>query len=189
MARALLTASLICVAAMPFGSLPAAAQFNPFEALFGSPPRPPSSVPSGRPSPQGYPQYPDQQDPRYQDPRYQDPRARDPRYPDYPDQAAVPPRPAPPGGVQSQPLPPPPGTTAAVPPGQPLPGQRPRPPQPADTSPQPDDEVITELPSQKIPNKGALFSGLDKITGRIINFDVAIGETVQFGALQVTPRV
>jgi hypothetical protein len=38
-------------------------------------------------------------------------------------------------------------------------------------------------------NKGALFSGLDKITGRIINFDVAIGETVQFGALQVTPRV
>ena len=195
MARALLTASLICVAAMPFGSLPAAAQFNPFEALFGSPPRPPSSVPSGRPAPQGYPQYPDQQDPRYQDPRYQDPRyqdprARDPRYPDYPDQAGVPPRPAPPGGVQSQPLPPPPGsTTAAVPPGQPLPGQRPRPPQPADTSPQPDDEVITELPSQKIPNKGALFSGLDKITGRIINFDVAIGETVQFGALQVTPRV
>ena len=37
-------------------------------------------------------------------------------------------------------------------------------------------------------NKGALFSGLDKITGRIINFDVSISETVQFGALQVTPR-
>jgi hypothetical protein len=37
-------------------------------------------------------------------------------------------------------------------------------------------------------NKSALFSGLDKITGRIISFDVAIGETVQFGALQVTPR-
>ena len=34
-----------------------------------------------------------------------------------------------------------------------------------------------------------MFSGLDKITGRIISFDVAIGETVQFGALQVTPRV
>src|SRR5262249_9523807 len=33
------------------------------------------------------------------------------------------------------------------------------------------------------------FSGLDKITGRIISFDVAINETVQFGALQVTPRV
>ena len=35
----------------------------------------------------------------------------------------------------------------------------------------------------------AAFSGLDKITGRIISFDVAIDETVQFGALQVTPRV
>jgi hypothetical protein len=34
-----------------------------------------------------------------------------------------------------------------------------------------------------------MFSGLDKITGRIINFDAAVGETVQFGALQVTPRV
>jgi hypothetical protein len=33
-----------------------------------------------------------------------------------------------------------------------------------------------------------VFSGLDKITGRIINFDVAIGETVQFGALQLTTR-
>ncbi|MGA7600221.1 MAG: DUF2155 domain-containing protein, partial [Pseudolabrys sp.] len=51
------------------------------------------------------------------------------------------------------------------------------------------DEVIPEPPSQKITNKGALFSGLDKITGRIITFDAAIGETVQFGALQVTPRV
>lgn len=35
----------------------------------------------------------------------------------------------------------------------------------------------------------AIFAGLDKTTGRIINFDVAIDETVQFGALQVTPRV
>jgi len=43
-------------------------------------------------------------------------------------------------------------------------------------------------PAQKIPNTTAVFSGLDKITGRIITFDVAINETVQFGALQVTPR-
>ncbi|MGA9824809.1 MAG: DUF2155 domain-containing protein, partial [Methylocystis sp.] len=35
----------------------------------------------------------------------------------------------------------------------------------------------------------AIFAGLDKTTGRIINFDIAIDETVQFGALQVTPRV
>jgi hypothetical protein len=40
-----------------------------------------------------------------------------------------------------------------------------------------------------IPNPVAVFSGLDKITGRIIAFDVMVDETVQFGALQVTPRV
>ena len=186
MARSLRIACLIGFATV-LGALPAAAQFNPFETLFGSPPRPPSSVPSGRQQPpsQSYPQYPDQADPRYRDPRY--PEQPNPQYPG---QAAVPP-PAPPGGIQTQPLPPPPGgVTAAVPPGEPLPGGRPRgTPQPADTSPQPDDEVITELPAQKIANKGAMFSGLDKITGRIINFDAAIGETVQFGALQVTPRI
>ncbi len=43
--------------------------------------------------------------------------------------------------------------------------------------------------SQKIENEVAVFAGLDKITGRIIRFDVKIGETVQFGALQVTPKV
>jgi hypothetical protein len=64
----------------------------------------------------------------------------------------------------------------------------PPPPQPADTSPQPDDTVVTETPTQKIENARAVFSGLDKITGRIISFDAAIGETVQFGALQVTAR-
>ena len=42
---------------------------------------------------------------------------------------------------------------------------------------------------QKIANPVAEFAGLDKITGRIISFDVMIDETVQFGALQVTPRV
>ena len=41
----------------------------------------------------------------------------------------------------------------------------------------------------KIANRVAEFSGIDKITGRIITFDVYIDETVQFGALQVTPRV
>ena len=42
---------------------------------------------------------------------------------------------------------------------------------------------------ERIANRVAEFSGLDKITGRIITFDVYIDETVQFGALQVTPRV
>ena len=120
----------------------------------------------------------------------------------------------PPGSVQSQPLAPPPGTTiipqnqqpgiavAPPPPGQvqpnqgvavappganPLPpGQRQQkgvPQTPATL--QPGDEVVTEPPAQKIVNKKASFSGLDKITGRIINFDEDIGETVQFGALRV----
>jgi hypothetical protein len=40
-----------------------------------------------------------------------------------------------------------------------------------------------------IANPVAAFSGLDKITGRITKFDVYIDETVQFGALQITPRV
>ncbi|WP_316180773.1 DUF2155 domain-containing protein [Bradyrhizobium sp. SZCCHNRI1009] len=117
-----------------------------------------------------------------------------------------------PGPVQSQPLAPPPGTTilpqnnppvaAVPPPGQPggAPGQRQAPPRGAPQNAaippngavpqtpatiQPGDEVVTEPPAQKIVNKKASFSGLDKITGRIINFDEEIGETVQFGALRV----
>ena len=116
-----------------------------------------------------------------------------------------------PGGVQSQPLPPPPGTTiipqntqpgiavappqpgqgvAVAPPGAPQPGLPPgqRQPKGVPQSPatlQPGDEVVSEPPAQKIVNKKASFSGLDKITGRIINFDEDIGETVQFGALRV----
>jgi hypothetical protein len=43
--------------------------------------------------------------------------------------------------------------------------------------------------ADKISNPIAVFNGLDKITGRIISFEVAIDETVQFGALQITPRV
>ena len=42
--------------------------------------------------------------------------------------------------------------------------------------------------AQPIGNPVAQFSGLDKITGRITTFDVYIDETVQFGALQITPR-
>ncbi|MDR6632447.1 hypothetical protein J2X72_001231 [Phyllobacterium sp. 1468] len=43
--------------------------------------------------------------------------------------------------------------------------------------------------ADKISNPIAVFSGLDKITGRITTFDVYINETVQFGALQLTPHV
>jgi hypothetical protein len=117
-----------------------------------------------------------------------------------------------PGNIQSQPLAPPPGTTvipqnappgiavappqpnqgvAVAPPGAtPLPGLPPGQKQPkgvpqTPATLQPGDEVVSEPPAQKIVNKKASFSGLDKITGRIINFDEDIGETVQFGALRV----
>jgi hypothetical protein len=178
MARSIRTVCLVGVLAM-LGAWPAAAQFNPFEALFNSLPRPPAAVPGGRQPPQQQ-QYPA---PQYPPEPYQQ-RPNPPEQQSYPPQANIPPR-APAGGIQSQPLPPPPGAAASVEPRVPL-GQRP--PQPADTSVQPGDEVVTEPPAQKVENKSARFSGLDKITGRIINFDVAIGETVQFGALQVTPR-
>jgi hypothetical protein len=61
------------------------------------------------------------------------------------------------------------------------------PPPPAAEAPPPDDAVV-EAPTPHIENGKAVFAGLDKISGRTISFDVAIGETVQFGALQVTPR-
>ncbi len=49
--------------------------------------------------------------------------------------------------------------------------------------------AVTPATAETISNPIAAFSGLDKITGRITNFDVYIDETVQFGALQITPRV
>ena len=161
---------------------PAGAQFG---AIFGDPPRPPSAIPGGReqlppPQPINPPgNYPPPQE------NYP-PQANYP--PGYPPPANAPGGPS--GGVQSRTLPPPTGAAVGDPalPAAPAPLRGLRGPQPADTSPQPGDEVITEPPSQRITNNTALFSGLDKITGRITSFDVAIGETVQFGALQLTPR-
>jgi len=43
--------------------------------------------------------------------------------------------------------------------------------------------------AERIANPVAEFAGMDKITGRITSFDVYVDETVQFGALQVTPKV
>ena len=161
---------------------PAAAQFNPFEALFG-PFRPPADVPGGRspppdrlpPGPPPSQQYPQQQYPQQ-----------------YPPSARLPP--GPPPGVQSQPLPPPPGATLAPPGAPPLrpsqpgqPGQR-QARESGEAPPKPNGDIVTP-PAQKIANPTAVFSGLDKVTGRTISFDVAVNETVQFGALQVTPRV
>jgi hypothetical protein len=191
--------------------VPAAAQFG---WIFGDPPRPPSNVPGARPQ-QPYPQQPDYPPPpanyppaNYPPPPDYQPGGQPPGVQSRPlpppsgaalDPAPRAPLPPPPGAALDPapraPLPPPPGSAPTnlapnlgLAPG-PGPGPAPRGPRgPADTSPQPGDEVITEPPQQRIANKSALFSGLDKITGRIISFDVAIGETVQFGALQVTPR-
>jgi hypothetical protein len=41
----------------------------------------------------------------------------------------------------------------------------------------------------RLSNSVAVFAGIDKITGRITTFDVYVNETVQYGALQVTPKV
>lgn len=49
--------------------------------------------------------------------------------------------------------------------------------------------AVSAAQAERIANPVAEFTGIDKITGRIITFDVYINETVQFGALQVTPRV
>lgn len=49
--------------------------------------------------------------------------------------------------------------------------------------------IQTPASAARVENPVAVFSGIDKITGRITTFDVYVGETVQFGALQVTPRV
>jgi len=169
------------------------------------PPRPPADVdypPGQRGAPDAYPpQFPRQQMPP------------PPQYPQqYPPQGQ-----RPPGGVQSNPLPPPPGipggTIMNPQQGQPRPQQQPGganvPPDPRfpdqaqparpkgkakQQQPQsPDQPEAAEVPVQqapipKISNPTAVFSGLDKITGRIINFEASIDETVQFGALQVTPR-
>jgi hypothetical protein len=167
------------------------------QGLFDNwPPRPPSSVPNrsspGRalpPPPGQYQRAPDQ----YPPPPNEYPAQLERLPPPPPPTAAAPLRGS---GVESQPLPPPPG-------GLSDPGRVPAgsPPQPASLPPNsgapqtppapvgpPIEEVVTEPPSQKIPNPTAVFSGLDKITGRITTFEVAINETVQFGALRVRPR-
>jgi hypothetical protein len=187
---ALLAATSISLA------LPARAQIG---NIFSDPaPRPPGNVPRGNPPPEDEEEVPEL------------PRGRLLPTPNRPLPGQGVPAP---GAVQSQPLAPPPGTTVmpqntppgiavappepnqgvavAPPPGaNPLPGLPPgqRQPKGVPQSPatlQPGDEVVSEPPAQKIVNKKASFSGLDKVTGRIINFDEDIGETVQFGALRV----
>jgi hypothetical protein len=199
MVRPILTAGLLAFAAI-FAAAPAPAQFG---SIFSEPPpRPPADVPSAPPDYRGAP-------PRY----YPGTTMPPPRVDEPPDQPLPAPMALPPQnrpgarGIQSQPLAPPPGTAPpqqanqppaeSNPPPRTLPGLPPGQRQPTGTPPQPNNadltppkrEVVEEPPPQRIANPTAVFSGLDKITGRITSFDVAINETVQFGALQVTPRV
>jgi hypothetical protein len=187
-------AALVAATMIAFAP-PARAQIG---NIFSDQPRPPGSVPRGNQQQQ---QMPDDEE---EVPELPQGRLLPTPNRPLPGQGVPPP-----GSVQSQPLAPPPGTTvvpqnvapgiavappqpnqgvAVAPPGaNPLPpGQRQQkgvPQTPATL--QPGDEVVSEPPAQKIVNKKASFSGLDKITGRIINFDEDIGETVQFGALRV----
>jgi hypothetical protein len=167
------------IAGLIAAASPARAQIG---NIFSDPvPRPPAAIPRGQGTPED-----DEED-----------------VPDLPRQGRVLPAPlnpgqgvAPPGPVQTQPLPPPgttvvpqnaPGGVAVAPPApnQPSAQHPPSSAPPAPATLQPGDEVVTEPPAQKIINKKAVFSGLDKITGRIIHFDEDVGETVQFGALRV----
>jgi hypothetical protein len=48
--------------------------------------------------------------------------------------------------------------------------------------------LATPAWADRIKHPIAVLSGLDKITGRVISFEVATDETVQFGSLQITER-
>jgi hypothetical protein len=43
--------------------------------------------------------------------------------------------------------------------------------------------------AETIKNSIAVFAALDKVTGRISHLEIPINQTVEFGALKVTPRV
>jgi len=190
-------------------TIPASAQMYP--------PRPPRDVdvgpgdqpPPGYPPPQQYPRQNPQSYPQQYPPYPQQPQP-------YPPSGGVQSAPLPPPGSDQSTLPPPgysrgpvprqqaqppinpPGSAAVpadpnAPPGTPRSKQKAA-KQPPDQAAQPGQPEQSEVPVQQEPvhrisNPTAVFSGLDKITGRIISFDVAMGETVQFGALQVTPHV
>jgi hypothetical protein len=194
MARPTVSISVLVLGALIVAA-PAAAQFG---SIFNQPPpRPPADVPSAPPYPpaerRGPPPFFPNREPAV--------RSDEPPEEPLPAPMSLPPQNRPGAGIQQQELPPPPGAQQAVrPPAQqpaaPLqqPQNAPQQQQPANAAPAgpaapPQNEVVVEPPPQRITNPTAVFSGLDKITGRITSFDVAINETVQFGALQVTPRV
>jgi hypothetical protein len=204
------------LAALTFlaGVVAALAAPSPAHAQFGSifaPPRPPAEIPNNERMAPPPPNFPTSRD------RARDLNRNLPPDEPLPAPMNLPPTQRPGSGdIQSAPLAPPPGSQQPAAPlrtdrpiqqqpqqqtmpqqQQTLPGLAPglrqprgatqQPQQPAQAAP-PSDEVALEPPANRLENPTAVFSGLDKITGRTISFDVAINETVQFGALQVTPR-
>jgi hypothetical protein len=209
MARPYLAISVLVVAAAA-AVVPAYAQFG---SIFG-PPRPPADIPGSAPS--APPNFPSSRD-RFRDSNRDLPPdeplpAPMTLPPDQRPGVSIESAPlAPPPGMSQQPgaplrnepptqqaVPQQPQTLPGLAPGQRQPRGTPQQQQPAAVSPQqqrpaaieppPSDEVALAPPDHRLENPTAVFSGLDKITGRTITFDVAINETVQFGALQVTPR-
>ncbi len=207
-------AALVVVIGGTLAAVPAAAQFG---NIFGDapPPRPPADIPNGPFPPQPPP--PGQYPARAPVSPYPAPGPGSP-YPAALPPGSAPPPPPPQSAIQAQPLPPPPGAVVAPAPGpgQSFPQQGPGPERaravpppgppgnagpatgapPANNSPAaaepaetgPVEDTVVEAPTQHIENGKAVFAGLDKITGRTFTFDAAIGETVRFGALEVTPR-
>ena len=160
--RAVLVAGVVT-----FGASAAFAQFG---FIFGDPPpRPPGQVPGGG----GY----NGPGGRGATPQPQAPRQYPPP-PQYPPQDSG-------GGAQSRPQLLDPNMPRG---GRPAPTNAPPATAAAPVAPPPPDDEIIGPPTKRIVHPTAAFSGLDKITGRIINFPVDIGETVQFGALQLTTR-
>jgi len=192
-------AALFAATAIPFAPK---AQAQIGTIFSDQPPRPPGSIPRG-----GQQAQPDDEEEMPELPQGRVLPVPNRAYPGQQPQQGY----AVPGRVQSEPLAPVPGTNvvpqnvqpgvavrppqpgqggqpqqATMPPGaNPPPGQAQPKGAPAAAALQPGDEVVTEPPAQKVINKKASFAGLDKITGRVINFDEDIGETVQFGALRV----
>jgi len=205
-------AAVLVVIGAALAASPVQAQFGSDSS--NAPPRPPADIPNGpfpvQPPPVQYPgQYPSQQ--QYPAEQQYPAQQQYPAAQQKPPQRQNPPVQSSRGpySIQGQPLPPPPG--ASIAPAATSRGNAPSPtppqgaaaspppanagaPQQADTSQpvtspgQEDDTTVIETPTEKIENGRAVFAGLDKITGRTIKFDAAIGETVQFGALQVTAR-
>lgn len=49
--------------------------------------------------------------------------------------------------------------------------------------------LASPVQAERLENGTAVFAALDKVTARISELEVAVGDTVDFGSLRVTPRI